>query len=499
MGPVTPTTHYDADDLGGVNEFASESDWQPSETPAPMVAVANAPASAPPPLAAVAALAQPKAVPYAVPNDDSTTAHPTVDRDDGTQFDSRPPDLALAEVVALTGPLAWQEAVAVIREYLLSASERSLPDPTTTILTQAGEMRPQADAVALAHPARAAAELLQKLLPSEAPPSLTALAAQEAGPAPRRRSPQELAQALAFFERPNRRADLAGLWSRAEAALARQRSERELTRLRHRVEVPVTTLDSQRVPRVIEGEWWPLWTWRDIWAQNYALGAMLCGILAVGSTAWLLVTLTDDRLVSQPLVSRALPRVVVSLAQPPLRAKLPPTARRALGEQAVGLPLADAGPPLKAVGGERDASPTPTPVPTTGHGDSTGGADAWIVTMRELVPESSPAPTSSLPRASATRTPTPAQIYSSTDADVTPARLRWPRMTLTVVDADQAGAAGVLRVTVDEQGRVERVRLMSAGSSFNDKMILAAAKAWVFRPAQLNDRPVKYQLDIRLP
>jgi outer membrane biosynthesis protein TonB len=69
---------------------------------------------------------------------------------------------------------------------------------------------------------------------------------------------------------------------------------------------------------------------------------------------------------------------------------------------------------------------------------------------------------------------------------------------LDVVVDEQGSDVSVIRLTIDERGRVEHVRLLSPGSSFNDRMSLAAAKAWVFRPARLVDRPVKYQLDVRL-
>jgi outer membrane biosynthesis protein TonB len=67
-----------------------------------------------------------------------------------------------------------------------------------------------------------------------------------------------------------------------------------------------------------------------------------------------------------------------------------------------------------------------------------------------------------------------------------------------VVESGASTADSVLRLTIDERGRVERLRLLSPGSSFNDRMLLSAAKAWVFHPARFDGRPVKYQLDVRL-
>jgi hypothetical protein len=45
-------------------------------------------------------------------------------------------------------------------------------------------------------------------------------------------------------------------------------------------------------------------------------------------------------------------------------------------------------------------------------------------------------------------------------------------------------------------GTVDKVRLRSARSSVHDRMLVSAAKAWVFHPAQQDGRPVKYLLKV---
>jgi TonB family protein len=56
---------------------------------------------------------------------------------------------------------------------------------------------------------------------------------------------------------------------------------------------------------------------------------------------------------------------------------------------------------------------------------------------------------------------------------------------------------GVFDILVDEFGDVETVRLTSPAHRYYDRMLVAAAKAWKFKPATLNGQPVKYR--VRIP
>jgi outer membrane biosynthesis protein TonB len=51
---------------------------------------------------------------------------------------------------------------------------------------------------------------------------------------------------------------------------------------------------------------------------------------------------------------------------------------------------------------------------------------------------------------------------------------------------------------VDRQGRVERVVLASNPARFHERMILSHIKAWTFRPAMKDGRPVRYRLRVLL-
>jgi hypothetical protein len=86
-----------------------------------------------------------------------------------------------------------------------------------------------------------------------------------------------------------------------------------------------------------------------------------------------------------------------------------------------------------------------------------------------------------------------APVYSHVDPDVKPPKLL--RQQLPSRPAPNA-LTGYLDFIVDTQGDVESLTLTSPTTRFQDLMMVAAAKAWKFRPAQLAGRPVKYRMRV---
>lgn len=84
-------------------------------------------------------------------------------------------------------------------------------------------------------------------------------------------------------------------------------------------------------------------------------------------------------------------------------------------------------------------------------------------------------------------------VYSHADPDVKPPKLL--RQQLPTRPAPNA-LTGYLDFIVDTQGDVEAITLTSPTTRFQDLMLVAAAKAWKFRPAQLAGRPVKYRMRV---
>jgi TonB family protein len=51
---------------------------------------------------------------------------------------------------------------------------------------------------------------------------------------------------------------------------------------------------------------------------------------------------------------------------------------------------------------------------------------------------------------------------------------------------------GRLEILVNRSGRVESVRLETPKNGYHDRMIVSAVKAWRYRPALRNGKPVRY-------
>jgi protein TonB len=87
-------------------------------------------------------------------------------------------------------------------------------------------------------------------------------------------------------------------------------------------------------------------------------------------------------------------------------------------------------------------------------------------------------------------------IYSAEDRDVLPPVLLRPQIASEArIDTEPSNAE--IELVVNAEGIVTQVRLRTNGElSLNDRMLVAAAKAWQFRPATKDGRPVSYTLRI---
>ena len=83
--------------------------------------------------------------------------------------------------------------------------------------------------------------------------------------------------------------------------------------------------------------------------------------------------------------------------------------------------------------------------------------------------------------------------YTSEDTAVTPPV--WYRRQLPSQPAPDA-KTGYFDIVIDTNGDVESVRLISPTRRYEERMLMAAAKAWKFRPARLNGHPVKYRMRV---
>ena len=89
-------------------------------------------------------------------------------------------------------------------------------------------------------------------------------------------------------------------------------------------------------------------------------------------------------------------------------------------------------------------------------------------------------------------------VFSVGDVNVDPATLVKPKLPSRPRDMANPDDLAILEVVVNEEGTVDSARLTGSSQRLNDKMLVAAAKAWIFDPARLNGQPVRYLLRIQI-
>jgi len=57
---------------------------------------------------------------------------------------------------------------------------------------------------------------------------------------------------------------------------------------------------------------------------------------------------------------------------------------------------------------------------------------------------------------------------------------------------------GTLEMIVGKDGTVEFVKLHTPLNRYHERMIVSAAKAWLYRPATKGGRPVRYRLTVTI-
>jgi hypothetical protein len=90
------------------------------------------------------------------------------------------------------------------------------------------------------------------------------------------------------------------------------------------------------------------------------------------------------------------------------------------------------------------------------------------------------------------------EVFTAADSTVTPAVIVRPVLPKEPPLGVPPEKIGTIDVIVDEQGDVVRVKLISPGNRYHERMLVSAAKMWKFRPAYKDGRPVRYKARVRL-
>jgi hypothetical protein len=458
--------------------------------------------------------------------------------------------VSLADLRARNVTPIWQEAVAVVQELIqtvraTTGSAELLPDLEHVALI------PNGDVVALPGspeppiPVRHAAVMLKLLIDGvPVPPELEQFVGRNVAEPPQYDTVAEFSRNLAFFERPGRRSDVERLVGRALAAEQTSRAEEELQRLKDRASAvtqamaPPEFLQQQKKAKTVPIALVAaigvvtigaiLWVWQL--ARSYQASAPTA--VAASSPAPAPAPVAEG----SPAATAAPAGAVAPGATPPAAtsgAAGAATAPGAAPAPAPPAPALPAEPSLLDRAGEAvrsavntlvGSTPAPAPAVTTATKPSTEAKMAVPPkrprkkTAKPTVPVAvaapTPAPVEAAPPAPvvvpATPEPVPAPaivepaveapvaVFTAADPTVTPAMIVRPVLPREPPPGVPADQIGTIDVTVDEQGDVLHVKLISPGNRFHERMLVSAAKMWKFRPAYKDGRPVRYLARVRL-
>jgi hypothetical protein len=424
---------------------------------------------------------------------------------------------AVTQVLRSDFPRSWQEAVALIQEIALALGDLStVPAPEDLFLDEDGNIQIGFASEADEHPVTSLANMLLAALEGvEAPPQLRSLAVDNAKTPPAHTTVAGFTRALAFYERPDRRSDMRAIVTRLSAQRLPPDTEEELERLRERLAPP----RPEREPEEQAEQPTPVQTSRttvDIAAIMASIvdrlpnrqvmlaaaiviavvGALAVAALALARTFGGATEVSTAASASTPADSAASP------------APSSTSTSTATGARSVTPPPSAAGKPSNntRTAGTTIVQKTTGSVPVS-QAHRTPAAPVSRAAMRPSVAGTTtdhPLPIAPL---SGIRSPegdgtsagelsaeaVMGHVYSAAEPDVIPARLTRSQLPHEPSPNDETGYFDII---VDERGEVEFVKLLSPTRRYQDRMLVAAAKAWKFSPALLNGTPVKYRLQI---
>jgi hypothetical protein len=381
--------------------------------------------------------------------------------------------ISLHRISELGVPVAWHEAVAVAQAVAACAAqtERTL-GPDNCFLSVEGTVE-LSGVPRMAWP-NATLGTLQLLLKStHAPAELLTLVRKSDG-----RSDTVISESLRFFARPDQMAVIKALATRAVQLDRELAAQDALEKLRENAS---SSNDSDRK--------------KNDAARKHRLSRRAVAAVALG------VSLGTVVLAGAWASRRG------ALGEAPLEAVSASASQVAQDLRTKVDSLVDSG--LKSLGlsaGAPATNSTPTTAVTASPAKKRKRAPESRTTSSNVTPPPTAAIVAANTIADATAvydTPTHAaaavddNMYSSVDVEVEPPALVRPQLPAPT-ERRGVNDATHIELHVNATGTVDRVRLYPDGSTLNDRMLVSAAKAWVFRPARKDGQPVKYTLLVPL-
>ena len=90
------------------------------------------------------------------------------------------------------------------------------------------------------------------------------------------------------------------------------------------------------------------------------------------------------------------------------------------------------------------------------------------------------------------------RVYSRDDGFVSPPRPVRPQLPPEPPFDGTTASPTELELVIAPSGLVESAKLRSVPRNIMEFMLVSAAKAWIFQPAQLDGQPVRYRHRVRL-
>lgn len=427
---------------------------------------------------------------------------------------------SIAEVIAGAIPRSWHEAVAVVQEVAQHAvSGTGVPELEDVLLDEEGNLSVGFASESSEDPVVLLSTLLVRLLNGiDCPPPLLHLAGENARVPPAHASLASFTRALAFFERPNRASDLAALGGRLAARRKSllgaseyaaendfqtndTRPGREAEEVKNDVKEEAVEQSLERLKEKVANS--PSAPASDArkdgsggapaWIRPASAAVVLAGV-ALLAGAW--------------LGSRGLsPTEGISAAVETAETKLADVLTEGINrltpvETAAAAPASDGsvGRPDEStpVRSKAPTAPSPRVRPPSRDRPMSQSRPSERLAAAPIL--SSLVPDADTIAHSAIRSPyeiTPlldfSRVYTASDTGVEPPRLRRPQLPSQPEPDEETG---YFDIVVNEQGRVDEVRLISPSRRYYDRMMVAAAKAWVFQPARLHGHAVKFRTRI---
>jgi hypothetical protein len=414
--------------------------------------------------------------------------------------------ISLAHVLALSVPVHWTEAVAVVEELCQTltatgGADALVPDPQDVLITAQGALMVRR-AAPLSADVASIGRLLNALLdPVTTPIPLRLFVAHSIG-SEKYRSVASYGEALVYYARPDRTELIQALYRRCLES-----SETVVLPVMTEA-APLEPLPAETVPPPE-----PLMKRRRIprWAPPAAVAALLVASLYFGAKG--LMGPSAPSLISTLVAAAA--KAVASVESWVAPSPAPAVAAQPVeaAEVSVTAPARSRRPTgassQTGAGEARQASAESSATSGLVSPQSTADSDTFVPVdpPRQASQGLTPIEPSTVAEGALALAPvvtiTPGRsvvadpkVYSSASREVLPPVMYAPKLPPLPPAAPNALGTNTMELLIDESGAVQQVQLTSRPLRLPDMQLLSAAKTWKFYPALKDGQPVSYRLSL---